>query len=81
MNQYTYKGFKVVYEIKKIPMEDTLYRADGYVVPTPNKNTHNSIKFHTEYPTKLGVRRELKKIIKNYIDFEWKEFKEMQLYH
>ncbi|MDI9819031.1 MULTISPECIES: hypothetical protein [unclassified Legionella] len=54
-----------------------LYKADGSVVARESK--HSSLqKFHTEHPTKEGAKNEIKKLLEDYIDFEWQEFYEMQ---
>ncbi len=34
-------------------------------------------KFHTEFTTKSGVRDSIKKLMENYIDFEWQEYYEI----
>lgn len=78
MSEYTYKGFKVFYSIVPVKSESKLYRADGYVKCfLDNKEPVVSRKFHTEYPTQTGVKNEIKKMLEEYIDFEWQEFYEM----
>lgn len=74
MTEYVHKGFKISYAIK--PLENGLYQAHGYVVCQVDEDGGPSLtqKFRTEYPTKHGVEKEIKKIIEKYIDFEWKEF-------
>ncbi|CEK12053.1 hypothetical protein [Legionella hackeliae] len=79
MNQYTYKGFKVIYQVDSSDAAPNLYKADGYVVrATDNRNSTSPQKFHTEYPTKKGAETEIKKLLEDYIDFEWQEFYEMK---
>ena len=65
---YEYKGFTVSYDIEQV--SDTLCKADGWVVCDLDSHK-TSTKFHTEYPTYDGVRVEIKKLVENYIDFEW----------
>lgn len=79
MTTYIYKGFKVVYEIEQANKEGTLFKADAYVIPKDDcNNLDMSTRFHTEFPTKDGVQQEIKKLLENYIDFEWKKLNEMQ---
>ena len=68
MPTYEYKGFTVNYEIEQV--SDTLFRADGWVICDVAAQK-TSTKFHTEYPTYEGVRDEIKKLVENYINFEW----------
>ncbi|KTC65831.1 Uncharacterised protein (plasmid) [Legionella adelaidensis] len=79
MTTYTYKGFEVVYEIEQVNHEGTLFKADAHVIPKDDcNNLEVSTRFHTEYPTKNGVQKEIKKLVENYIDFEWKKLNEMK---
>lgn len=79
MNQYDYKGFKVNYRVDLSDAVPHLYKADGYVIrAAENKNSNSPQKFHTEHPTKQGAEIEIKKLLEDYIDFEWQEFYEMQ---
>ena len=75
MAEYIYKGLTVHYNIRK--MNINLYQATGAVI-YPENDKKNAQKFQTEAPTKSGVQHEIKKIINDYIDFEWKGFIEMQ---
>lgn len=78
MVQYLYKGFKVFYRVKPLESDSKLYQADGHVIcDVDQKDSPLCQKFHTEYPTLMGVENEIKKLLENYIDFEWLEFKEM----
>lgn len=80
MPEYVYKGFKIHYEIKSVQQSDeNLYEAYGYVVNDMEGHALlSSQKFHTVFPTKVGVQHQIKKIIEDYIDFEWREFLELQ---
>ncbi|HGK6671919.1 TPA: hypothetical protein ACPSKE_001997 [Legionella feeleii] len=78
MTEYTSKGFKVCYDIK--PTESNLYRAEGEVF-FYNKDSSDPCllqKFHTEHPTKTGAQTEIKRLIDDYIDFEWRKYLEMK---
>lgn len=78
MAQYIYKGFKVFYDIKPVSGSTNLYKADGYVVCClDKKGLTPPQKFHTEYRTKTEVQNEIRRLLENYVDFEWKEFHEM----
>ncbi|MGQ3888714.1 hypothetical protein ACQUW5_06730 [Legionella sp. CNM-1927-20] len=77
MPEYIYKGFKVVYNIDTDESNNKLYKADGYVQCLLDKNNHPPQKFHTEYSTLAGVQEEIKKMLEDYIDFEWNEFNKM----
>lgn len=78
MKEYTSKGFKVCYDIK--PVESNLYRADGEVFFYDNDLEEPSLlqKFYTEHPTKGGAKTEIKRLIDEYIDFEWKKYLQMK---
>lgn len=78
MTEYEYRKFKIHYNIKTDKTKRNLYAADGYISNPANANSSISErKFHTEYTTKAGVKNEIKKLIENYIDFEWQEFYEI----
>lgn len=78
MTEYDYKNFKIHYNIQEDKTKNNLYVAEGYISnPQDNNNSCISRKFHTEYTTKAGVKNEIKKLIENYIDFEWQEFYEI----
>ncbi|KTD15983.1 Uncharacterised protein [Legionella lansingensis] len=77
MTQYVYKGFKVTYNVISSSEDPKLYKADGYVVRSTARGGSPPQKFHTEYPTKKGAQNEIKKLLEDYIDFEWEEFYEM----
>jgi hypothetical protein len=82
MAEYIYKGFKIFYDINPQKTEDDLYQASGYVLCNIDKAAPSPTqKFRTEYPTQQGVKIQIKKIIEEYIDFEWEEFLEMQKEH
>lgn len=75
MKEYTYRGFKINYDIKPEKNYINLYKAYGYVECLRNKKANNpKINFTTEFPTLDGAQEEIKKIIKDYIDFEWDQF-------
>lgn len=78
MTEYDYKNFKIHYNICSDKSKKNLYIADGYISnPSEHTDSASAKRFHTEYTTKTGVQSEIKKLIENYIDFEWKEFYEM----
>lgn len=78
MTEYVYKGFKVSYKIKCSENKPKLYKADGYVqCSLATTGSVFSQKFHTEHPSKEGAQNEIKKLLEDYIDFEWQEFHEM----
>ncbi|KTC76935.1 hypothetical protein [Legionella brunensis] len=78
MIEYTYKGFRVTYQIESSAAAPNLYKADGYVTRATEIKNHSPQKFHTEHPTKKGAQIEIKKLLEDYIDFEWQEFYEMR---
>ena len=75
MIEYSYKGFQISYEINL--SKDHLYKADGKAIKQDKKIGCSPQKFHTEALTEAGAKAEIKKLIENYVDFEWKEFYEM----
>jgi len=78
MTTYAYKGFTVIYEIHR-SNDSEIYKADGTVIPEgENTSPTRSTKFHTEYPSRIGVKKEIKKLIENYINFEWEKLLEMK---
>lgn len=76
MPQYLYKNFKVIYTVKEAKGKDKLYEADGHVVCYSNGESKPALskKFHTEYPGFSGAQCEIRKLLEDYIDFEWKAF-------
>ncbi len=79
MIEYTYREFKIQYDIKPEKKDINLYRAYGYAQCLKNKkNTGPKINFTTEFPTIEGAQEEIKKIIKDYIDFEWDQFNKIK---
>ncbi|CDZ76099.1 hypothetical protein BN59_00363 [Legionella massiliensis] len=79
MTEYDYKSFKIHYEIHPDKTKKNLYTADGYICCTLDQGVPVLPRqFHTEYITRDGVQKEIRKLIENYIDFEWQEFHDMQ---
>ena len=75
MKEYIYRGFKINYDIKPENTYLNLYKAYGYAECLKNKEPKNrKINFATEFPTFNGAQEEIKKIIKEYIDFKWDQF-------
>lgn len=77
MVEYLYKGFKVSYNIKPIKNQTKLYEAEGYVARLADPEPVQRKRFHTESTSMQGVTAEIKKLLENYIDFEWREFHEI----
>ncbi|MFC3907662.1 hypothetical protein ACFORL_01030 [Legionella dresdenensis] len=79
MAEYVYKGFKIIYNVEPVKNTSNLYRADGYAVCLMDESRDAlPRKFHTEYSTLAGVQEEIKKLLQDYIDFEWREYNKMQ---
>ncbi len=79
MTEYIYKGFKVHYLIKQDKKEPSSYNAKGSVICyIKGDGPTLSQKFQTEGPSKNFVQNEIKKMINSYIEFEWKQYIEMQ---
>jgi hypothetical protein len=77
--EYIYKGFKISYKIARAELEKNTYKADGsvsYLLNMPK--TFAPKKFHTEYDTHAGAEHEIKKLLENYVNFELKNFYDMQ---
>lgn len=74
MTEYKYRQFKIHYNVRTDKTQN-LYTADGYISNPSGSAPYR--KFHTEYTSKAGVQAEIKKLIEKYIDFEWREFYEM----
>ncbi|HAF88144.1 MAG: hypothetical protein CMF38_01295 [Legionellaceae bacterium] len=80
MNDYIYRGFKVQYNIHTLKKDLGLYKADGVIAGLANHaNASSAIKkFHTESSTIQEAEVQIKKLVEDYIDFEWTEFNKMQ---
>jgi hypothetical protein len=78
MTQYVYRGFKLSYHVEPAGESSNLYKADGHAVRPAKRNRTSPQKFHTEHPTKKGAENEIKRLLEEYIDFEWHEFRQMQ---
>mgnify|MGYP000090025035 CR=1 FL=1 len=77
MTEYNYKNFKIFYNIES-DTNKNLYTADGYVTCSLDETQSLlSRKFHTEDTTRTGAQHEIRRLIENYIDFEWSEFYEV----
>ncbi|WP_133127633.1 hypothetical protein [Legionella nagasakiensis] len=81
MTEYIYRGFKISYKIITTEIEQNLnlYKADGtvtYLLSRPK--SFLPVKFHTEYDTYAGAEHEIKKLLENYVDFELKNFYDME---
>lgn len=77
MAEYLYKGFKVSYNIKPIKNQTKLYEAEGYVACCTQTDISCKKRFHTESTSMQSVASEIKKLLENYIDFEWQKFHEI----
>lgn len=75
--EYEYRKFSINYDVQK-DQNTPLYEATGYVscIANPDQSQPPK-KFHTTFSTKQGAEEEIKKIIENYIDFEWMEQEKM----
>jgi hypothetical protein len=76
--EYIYKGFKVHFAIKQNTKTHSFCATGSVVCHTEGLGPDLTQKFQTEGPSKTYVQQELKKIINDYIEFEWKQFIEMQ---
>ena len=77
MTDYTHKGFKVHYDVEPVEQGKSLYKANGSV--NLKGNDPDTIqKFQTEGSSRDEVEEEIKKMINQYIEFEWKQFKDTQ---
>lgn len=76
MPEYIYKGFKIYYEITTIPHG---HNAKGFVINYTEKDSpYLTEKFQTESPTYSDAEKEIRKLIEQYIDFEYRQFLEMR---
>lgn len=79
MIEYIYRGFKLSYKIVSAELEKNTYKADGmavYLLNVPKSFTPK--KFYTEFESHAGAEHEIKKLLENYVDFELKNFYDMQ---
>lgn len=78
MVEYIYKGFKVAYDTK-FTEHPKCYCATGSVSRANQKGILSILqKFHTENKTKRGAQKEIERLLKEYIDFEWQKYNQMQ---
>ncbi len=78
MPNYVYKGFKIHYEIPHDKTINNLYEAYGYFLTNKHDKPAMLPRFHTIDASKVEVRHQIKKIIEDYIDFEWGKYVEMK---
>lgn len=77
MIEYSYRGFNLAYEVRCLGRD--LYKAKGKVEKEEIKQRRGAAKnFYTEFPTKIGAEQEIKKLLEDYVNFEWMEFYAMQ---
>jgi len=82
MPDYTYKRFKIHYDIETSEVGKNLFEAGGCIVEDLNGIAPSPpINFHTSYPSRDGAEEQIKKIIEDYIDFEWGAFIGMREEH
>lgn len=76
MTEYEYKGFKLCYQIEPHQRDKKLFGSFGYIV---NTNAQEAIlaKFHTDFNTKEGVLTEIRRLMEEYVDFEWNQYQEV----
>ena len=72
MNNYYYRQFDVLYETKL--NDNKLYTAHGYAVCLINERKPSlAHEFSTDAPTQEDAENQIKKLINDYIDFEWQQ--------
>jgi hypothetical protein len=77
MAKYMYRGFEVFYRIDESKNDKNLFGSYGYV-RKPGSSEYPLAKFHTDCPSKVEVQAEIKRLIENYVDFEWRQFNAME---
>lgn len=77
MIEYSYKGFKFCYKIEQHKNNSKLFGSYGFIVNPEDTQERVLAKFHTDYNTETGVQTEIKKLMEDYIDFEWHQFREI----
>lgn len=76
--EYTYKDFKINVSISPDPQDKSFYQANGKALCLlPSNETNEPKVFKTEALTEKGAEQQIKKMIEEYIDFEWLEFERM----
>jgi formylmethanofuran dehydrogenase subunit A len=76
VDEYIYKGFKLAYTTSN---SADVYIAEGTFCNLSNNQPISATKkFHTEFNSALGAIEEIKKMFKNYIDFELKNYQQMK---
>lgn len=75
MQEYSYKGFKIMFEISH--PENEHYQANARCFSKEDENPLPQ-RFQTISDSKIKVEDEIKRLVENYIDFEWKEFLKMK---
>ena len=79
MIEYIYKGFKISYKVVPMDFNKNTYKAEGSVTYLLNMpKSFAPQKFYTELATYTGTEHEIKKLLENYVDFELKNFYDMQ---
>lgn len=74
MTKYRYKDFDTVYDVI-FSIELNQYEARGAVIRMESGKLTYRREFRTEDPTLKGAEKEIKRLMKDFIDFEWQQFK------
>ena len=76
MPQYIYKSFEIVYEVQQLNANE--YEGRG-TLSYKNERASPLLpqQFRTICQTAAGAEKKIKKLMEDYIDFEWDEFIEM----
>ena len=77
MSQYDYKEFKVIYDIS-YSKQLNLYEAHGSVHLNKKNIPAFSQEFSTEDSSPLGAEKGIKRLMEQYIDFEWVQFEKLK---
>lgn len=74
MTSYTYREFKISYEVQPDSKNPLLFKASGFAQCIKNKNVNaEKIHFSTESSNLELAQKEIKKIIEDYIVFQWEQ--------
>lgn len=77
MSEYMYKGFILSYELEPKDQNTQLYKLNGYIKDPEIKDKSSLVQvFHTEDLSEELAKKEIIKLMTDYIDFEWREFHE-----
>lgn len=79
MQKYIYKGFEIYFNVKSNKNNASLFMAHGYAECQIDQGQSKGkpIQFRTEDNSPVAAKKQFKKLVESYVDFEWHAFEKV----